>query len=178
MSRGSSATFRRPKMSRSLSACLAWMPPRPPVEKKRSTPLCRKVRIATLVVVTHSVTPYKSHNNAWSGRARSLVQTRTPRAAAHASVGQMTHRIRATSTLFCSVLYWGGLGYECDALASAEEEVGNRAIQPTVTIGWPPVTTFRVPQGWSIRHSIAQRLRDGERPEEVQLFLERPVSEE
>ena len=55
-SRGSAAAFNRPRISRSRSACFAWIPRLFPVTKKRSSPLCRKLLIATTTSVTHTVT--------------------------------------------------------------------------------------------------------------------------
>ena len=55
-SRGSAAAFNRPRISRSRSACFAWIPRLFPVTKKRSSPLCRKLLIATTISVTHAVT--------------------------------------------------------------------------------------------------------------------------
>ena len=49
-------------MSRSRSACLAWIPRRVPLTKKRSSPLCRKLTMATLLDVTPCVTLCKEPN--------------------------------------------------------------------------------------------------------------------
>lgn len=50
-------------MSRNRTACLAWIPLRVPVVKNRCSPLCRKLRIATRLLVTHSVTAGNPHND-------------------------------------------------------------------------------------------------------------------
>jgi len=60
-------------MSRNRTACLAWIPLRVPVVKNRCSPLCRKLRIATRLLVTHYVTAGNPHNDSlnWTaGRAR------------------------------------------------------------------------------------------------------------
>lgn len=62
-------------MSRNRSACLAWIPLRVPVVKNRCNPLCRKLRIATHLLVTYGVTVGKWHKhslNRAAGRAPRL----------------------------------------------------------------------------------------------------------
>ena len=58
ISRGSAATLRRPRINRSFAACFAWIPAVLPRVKKRSNPLCRKFRMATLRIVTRNVSGY------------------------------------------------------------------------------------------------------------------------
>jgi hypothetical protein len=68
----------RPRRSRSLLACWAWIPAVVPERKNRSRPLCRKLRIATPEVyhVTYQVTTRLSPPN--PGRPSSPVQAARP----------------------------------------------------------------------------------------------------
>ena len=66
---GRAPAFNRPRISRSRSACFAWIPRLFPVTKKRSSPLCRKLLIATTTSVTHTVTVSNpAHNTLKSPR--------------------------------------------------------------------------------------------------------------
>ncbi len=61
MSRGEVAALKRPKMSRSRSACCAWMPAFEPVSKNLASPFCLNPRI-TRISVTQDVTDHKTPN--------------------------------------------------------------------------------------------------------------------